>query len=185
MDKGGWEFATLSFPRYWHLALSSTRRVSHGCQFPDATPICTDHAGRSGSVAKPATAVVTPRCGLPGEASGPGQTARLQARGPPDRVASRLRNRFPRRDRRPQGRHSASAESLALRHGSCLLPLEVAFGSCKRATAFLGSARVRILLPLWILAARQAGDSLPGRSLREKLPPLRVPSCEAGTFRRR
>jgi hypothetical protein len=66
---------------------------------------CTDHEDRCGFVAKPATAVVTPRCGLPGEASGPGRTACLRACGPPDRVTSRLRNQAPRRDRRPQGRH--------------------------------------------------------------------------------
>jgi hypothetical protein len=71
VDKGGWEFATLSFPKHWHLALSFTRRVSLGCQFPDATPIRTDVADRFGPAAEPATAGFTPLRGLLGEASGP------------------------------------------------------------------------------------------------------------------
>jgi len=45
-EKGGWEFATLSFPDHRRFGARLHSSSVTGCRFPDAVQVCTDIAGR-------------------------------------------------------------------------------------------------------------------------------------------
>jgi hypothetical protein len=97
-----------------------------GCQFPDAAP---DLHGRLqtvlGPAAEPAIGVAT--AGISGETSQPAVRTPAGAL-PPDPVRTQLRSVSPAHFRKV-GIEAFRRRSLALRHGSCLLPLKLPFSS--------------------------------------------------------
>jgi hypothetical protein len=96
-----------------------------GCQFPDAAPACRDDCSPLG----PRSGACRPcfHGGRSGEASQPRFRAPAGALRP-DPARNQLRSVGS--GHSPQGRHRfVRSRSLALRHGSCLLPLKLPFSS--------------------------------------------------------
>jgi hypothetical protein len=116
--------------------------------------------------------------GLLGEASQPGVHTPAGAL-PSDPARTHLRSSVS--GPLPQGRHRTSrSRSLALRHGSCLLPLKLRFFSQPDDAVFDASRHSDLIaLPRSSPAFRR----LPIRSLNPRQPfPFSNPGCETGIF---
>jgi len=159
-----WEFATLSFPDDWHLALNLTRRVNLAASFPTLRQPAWTCADRFGPTAEPAIGVGHLRPS--GEASQPGHHAPAGTLSP---NPARTLLRFGRV--RPTSARSASRLSVGDRW-PCATGLASYPSSCvhhlKRTTPFSVPPAARILSRL--RGHRRFARRLPLGSLNPRRP---------------